>query len=277
MTLPAAPPPIAPIGRHSPRLQRLRELVARRDPRLTVLDGIKLIADAGAAGAAITEVYGVAASLSALAGSAWFERLLRRGAVYGIDETVALRLAPTRSTQGVLAVVEVAAQEIPAVGFALYLADVQDPGNVGAIVRCAAAFGAAGVACSPACADPFSPRAVRASAAAALPHPGRAGGRLRRARRPLHRGRRDRRRDGRAAAASRSPAGGRSLPVLVVLGNEGQGVPAEVLARCHDLVTVPIAATVESLNVAVTAGIVLHAVAGLVRAPILGSGSREGA
>ena len=271
-----APPPLTPLGRHSPRLQRLRELVARRDPGLTVLDGIKLIADAGAAGAAITEIYGVATSLSALAGGAWFQRLLRCGAVYGIDEAVALRLAPTRSTQGVLAVVEVAAQEIPAVGVALYLADVQDPGNVGAIVRCAAAFGAAGVACSPACAAPLYPRALRASAPAArrIPiEPAADFGALA-----------DRFNAAGGTVAATIGGGGVAvarwrprLPVLVVLGNEGQGVPAEVLARCGDRVTVPIAASVESLNVAVTVGIVLHAVAGLVMAPILGSGSREGA
>jgi len=68
-----------------------------------------------------------------------------------------------------------------------------------------------------------------------------------------------------------------SPPVLVVFGNEGQGIAAELADRCDTVVSIPIAARVESLNVAVTAGIVLHALAGVVRAPILGSGSGEDA
>jgi len=58
-------------------------------------------------------------------------------------------------------------------------------------------------------------------------------------------------------------------PLLVVFGNEGQGLPQDVRESCDSVVSVPIAARVESLNVAVAAGIVLHALAGVAMPPIL--------
>ena len=260
--------PGTPLGRHSPRLQRLRRIIAREEPALTVLDGLKLIEDAAAAGARVTEVYGTASQLAALSGLPWFLELSRRGAAFALDDVVVQRVAPTRSSQGVLAVVEVPRAEVVAAGVAVYLAGVQDPGNVGGIVRSAAAFGATGVACSPECADPFSPRAFRASAGMALLLPVAtiddfAG--LARAFRAA----------GGTVAATAGEGGvavGRwrpARPVLVVFGNEGQGVPQDVLESCDSVVSVPIAGRVESLNVAVAAGIVLHALAGVAMPPIL--------
>jgi TrmH family RNA methyltransferase len=264
------------VGRHSPRLKRLREIVAGAESGLAVLDGVKLAVDAGRAGAAITEIYGTAGALEELSGERWLDVLARRSAVFVLDASVAERIAPTRSSQGVLAVVRVSRRALAAAGVGVFLADVQDPGNVGAIVRSAAAFGAAGVACSPACADPFSPRALRASAGAALhlavESPAEfadvaarfaaAGG----------------------TVATTSGHGGTALPqwrprppVLLVLGNEGRGVPEDLAERCTERVTVPIAEAVESLNVAVSAGILLHSLAGVVMPPILGSGSEEDA
>ena len=264
------------LGRHSPRLQRLRRIAAGAEPALTVLDGVKLVIDAAAAGARIVEVYGVAERLASLSSLGPFRELLARGAVFVIDEAVALRVAPTRSSQGLLAVVAVPRAEVAAAGVVVYLADVQDPGNVGGIIRSAAAFGATAVACSPGCADPYSPRALRASAAAAFAMPvvrAAAFGPLAQAFQAAG-----------GSVAATAGAGGTPIsrwrpspPVLVVFGNEGQGVASDLADRCDTVVSVPIAARVESLNVAVTAGIVLHALAGVVRAPILDLGSKEGA
>jgi TrmH family RNA methyltransferase len=124
---------------------------------------------------------------------------------------------------------------------------VADPGNVGAVVRTAGAFGAA-VALSAGCADPASPRALRASAGALFRVPlvgfddviGR-----------------------RVALVAH---GGRPLaevpleePLTFVLGAERDGLPEEVVAQCDEAATIPISAEVESLNVAATAAIALYA------------------
>ena len=123
---------------------------------------------------------------------------------------------------------------------------VADPGNVGAIVRTAGAFGAC-VALSDGCADPTSPRALRASAGAVF-------------RVPLVRfddapGRR-------VALVAHGGKPIRSVelgePLSFVLGAEREGLPAEIVARCDEVATVPISGGVESLNVAAAAAIALY-------------------
>ena len=124
---------------------------------------------------------------------------------------------------------------------------VVDPGNVGAIVRTAGAFGAS-VALSDGCADPTSPRALRASAGALF-------------RVPL---------TGFEDAPGRRVAlvahGGKPLAEIelagqstFVLGAERGGLPADVVARCDAVATIPISSAVESLNVSAAAAIALSA------------------
>jgi RNA methyltransferase, TrmH family len=124
---------------------------------------------------------------------------------------------------------------------------VVDPGNVGAVVRTAGAFGAS-VALSAGCADPTSPRALRASAGALF-------------RVPLA---------GFDDAAGRRVAlvahGGRPLaevsldqPLTLVLGAEREGLPEDVVAKCDEVATIQVSEAVESLNVAATAAIALYA------------------
>lgn len=123
---------------------------------------------------------------------------------------------------------------------------VADPGNVGAVVRTAGAFGAA-VALSAGCADPTSPRALRASAGAVFrvpligfeDPPGRRVALVAHGARPL-------------------PEVDLAGPVTFVLGAEREGLPAEVVAQCDEAATIPISDQVESLNVAAAAAIALY-------------------
>ena len=123
---------------------------------------------------------------------------------------------------------------------------VVDPGNVGAVVRTAAAFGA-GLALSDGCADPTSPRALRASAGAIFRVPIVGFDEM----------------QGRRVALVAH--GGKPLaevpldePLTFVLGAEREGLPADVVAGCDDAATIPISGEVESLNVAATAAIALY-------------------
>jgi tRNA G18 (ribose-2'-O)-methylase SpoU len=79
------------------------------------------------------------------------------------------------------------------------------------------------------------------------------------------------------------PAGGTPVrewhprrPALLVLGNEGQGLAGEIAGACGRLVTVPLTGTVESLNVAVTAGVLLATLSGVAGSPILERPSLKG-
>jgi RNA methyltransferase, TrmH family len=126
---------------------------------------------------------------------------------------------------------------------------VGDPGNVGTLLRAADAFGA-GVALSEGCADPTGPKAVRASMGAIFRVPlsgfdDPAGKRV-----------------------ALVPSGGVPLPelqldgdVVLALGAEREGLPAEVMERCDERVSIPQPGGGESLNVALAGAIALYELA----------------
>jgi TrmH family RNA methyltransferase len=128
----------------------------------------------------------------------------------------------------------------------VYLHGVRDPGNVGAVLRSALAFGAGSVVLGPGCADPFGPKAVRASMGAifsvALARgevadlPGERLALVAHAGEPL-----------------RGPAQGE---VSLLIGAEREGLPPEVVAACERVAHVPIAS--ESLNAAMAATVALY-------------------
>jgi len=126
----------------------------------------------------------------------------------------------------------------------LYLHAVADPGNVGAIVRSAHALLDTPVALGPGCADPFSPKAVRASMGSIFARP------------PLRAGLGETPAP-RAALVAHGGAGLEALTgaATLCLGAEREGLPAAVLAECEVEATIPLRAGAESLNVAAAAAI----------------------
>ncbi len=129
----------------------------------------------------------------------------------------------------------------------VYLHGVSDPGNVGTVIRTAAALVGGSVALGPGCADPYGPKAVRASMGAVFSQP------LLRAQ-PT------------ATPAPRAALlahGGEPLDRLrgartLCFGAEREGLPEAVLAACETRVTIPLRAGTESLNVAAAAAIALQ-------------------
>ncbi len=133
----------------------------------------------------------------------------------------------------------------------LYLHDVADPGNVGTILRAAEAFGAGTVALSPRSADPFSPKAVRASMGAIFAQ-------------GVTRARWDEIPDA-ATRIALVPGAGTALRELAlgdaplfVLGAERTGLPAEIVSACDEVAHIPLGAAADSLNVAMTATLCLY-------------------
>jgi TrmH family RNA methyltransferase len=159
------------------------------------------------------------------------------------------------SPQGVAAEISTdAAAGATGKGDLVFLEAVQDPGNVGAIIRSAAAFGAASVVVDGKCADPWSPKALR----------GGMGGHFSleiRQCRTLE----DELHGFRGTIVAAVSAGGVSLaraelgtPVGWLFGSEGAGLSAALAALAAQRVTIPIAASSESLNVAAAAAICLY-------------------
>ncbi len=139
-------------------------------------------------------------------------------------------------------------------GLVLLLENVQDPGNVGTLIRSAAAFGAAEVWLVGECANPWSPKVLRASAGAVFHVPV-----LRAALREAVDAQRPARRvfaavpmrDGALSALQAQLQDG-----AVMIGSEGRGLSAEALALADELVTIP--CRIESFNAAVAGSLLLY-------------------
>ncbi len=137
--------------------------------------------------------------------------------------------------------------------------NVQDPENLGSILRISAALGGDGVIVGSAAADPFSRRVLRVSMGAALRVPvlrsEKIADDLRQLAGPL---------DVQLAATVLDPAAEplkqatRTSRFALLLGSEGHGLPAGLVAQCQRKITIPMSPGTDSLNVAVAAGILLH-------------------
>jgi RNA methyltransferase, TrmH family len=161
-------------------------------------------------------------------------------------------LAVTKSPQGVIGLFrrpQTTAEEILVRrnGVAVALDGVQDPGNVGTIVRLAAAFDAMGVLLLPGCADPYGPKAIRSSVGAILSVPVASvtTRELLDADLPLF-----------AADATGTQTDPPPRAAILLFGNEGAGVSDELL-RASEKLAIPMSGRVESLNVASSAAILL--------------------
>ena len=174
---------------------------------------------------------------------------------------VAEKLAGTTSSQGVFALLQTPAPPTHLLHSArrlLALEGVQDPGNVGTLLRSAAAFGFDGVLLGPGCAAPFAPKTLRASMGAAGRLPVLVVSDLPAALTALR---------GRgvtclAAALYHSrplDEVGTDFPggVCLVIGSEGQGLTDAAVAACDAAVRIPMTELVESLNAGVAGSVLL--------------------
>jgi TrmH family RNA methyltransferase len=237
-------------SRHNPLVRRLRELKARAHAGLALVEGPKLLAEAASAGISFVEV--AAAPGIALPDLPGVE-------VRVLAPDIVASLSETETSQGVLAIVRrptFAEDELyrePAL--VLVAVGVQNPGNLGGLLRTAEAAGATGAYLTDGCADPFAWKALRGSMGSAfrLPHLRRIG--VDEAIERLA---------ARGVSVAAAVAGGAAYdtvdlrgPTALLVGPEGSGLPAEVERRARVRLGVPMRAPVESLNVGVAAGVLL--------------------
>jgi TrmH family RNA methyltransferase len=218
-------------------LKQIRKLARRRERDRTglfVAEGEDLIEAAGSAGWEPVARY--AAAGSAPAGADWIAvepALLASVSALG-SGTRAIGVYRQRSAE-------------PQGPLCVYLHGVSDPGNVGTIVRSAAAFGASSVALGLDCADPFGPKAVRASMGAIFSV-------------PIARGVAVEAVPGERLAllseGGNPLAGPCTHDTTILVGAEREGLPEEVVALCDRTVTIPIA--IDSLNAAMAATVALY-------------------
>jgi RNA methyltransferase, TrmH family len=228
---------------HNESLKEVRKLAGRRwrdKTRSFVAEGEDLIDAASAAG--WTPELLLCEAGSGLAGEEVAPHLLRQVSQLG-SGTRALAVYPQRWAPA------------PSGPVCVALWGVNDPGNVGTVLRSALAFGAGSVALGPGTADPYGSKAVRASMGAIFAVP---------VVRVAAVGELPGRRVALAARAGRPLAELEHEEVTLVVGAEREGLPAEVVAACDEAAHIPIAS--ESLNAAMAATIGLYEVTRVARA-----------
>jgi TrmH family RNA methyltransferase len=182
-----------------------------------------------------------------------------------LPDKIFASVVPSETPQGVAALVRYRQSSLEdvlgrvSVGPLMVVAGLQDPGNLGTILRSAEAFGAAGVILGEGTVSPFNSKVVRGSAgsifrlpvlraklANVLPQLREKGVRL-------------------VATSSHKgvplPEANLAGSVAVLIGGEGAGVPRDWISKADELVAIPHAAQVESLNAGVAASIVLYEIA----------------
>jgi TrmH family RNA methyltransferase len=238
------------------RIKEMRALVARRKARhgtgRCVLEGARLVGDAWEAGTAPFEYALFTGDFAASAPGAALLTGLDAGGVpcFEIDPALAGDVAGTETPPGVWAVCRFPKLPTPAAPtLALVIDQVSDPGNLGTIIRTAAAAGVDLVALTKGTVDPFNPKTLRAGMGAhfrvpvvfaawdALP--------------PVLLVLAD------AAGATRYDAFDWTQPVALVVGSEAHGFSGEAKRRAAEVVCIPMARRTESLNAAAAAAVIL--------------------
>jgi TrmH family RNA methyltransferase len=249
-------------SRRNPLVARYRA-ASRGDADHLLLDGAHLVTEALEARIKILEAAVASDVLQRADLAALLARLEQAGVeIVGASTTVMEVVSPVRSPSPIVAIAERPANDIDRLygtsrPMVIIASDVQDPGNVGAIVRVAEAGGATGVVLTGACADPFGWKALRGSMGSALRVPIAV-------RQDVDQVVAEARRHGCRIVAT-TPRGGRSLfeldlvrPTVALIGGEGRGLSPALVAAADEPVTIPMQPPVESLNAAVAAALIVY-------------------
>jgi RNA methyltransferase, TrmH family len=241
-------------SRHNSRIKELRAGLARGAPTPHIaVEGLHLVQEAAKSGLRLHTVFVRSGSEGLLEHVAVGE-----AEVLIVAEDAFLSAALTEHPQGIAALVETPEFSLQAMlsttPLVVIAAGLQDPGNLGTLMRSAEAFGATGMILLPGTVSPWNAKALRASSGSAFRLPVVAltaedafaalqahGVRT-------------------FAAVARGGESEADLrgPSALLLGNEGSGLPADLMAQADARVTIPFSKTVESLNAAIAGSVLLY-------------------
>jgi TrmH family RNA methyltransferase len=257
-------------GRHNPLIKQLRQAFSRTEPTESgdcAIEGLRILEEAIRSGLRFSVVFFRESALDLA------ERLLPQ--IGAQVETLLLPdklfdgLMPSESPQGVAALVRLKTfsigdlMERSQVGPMIAVAGLQDPGNLGTILRSAEAFGSAGLILGEGTVSVYNSKVVRGSAGSVfrLPivhaHEKSAAAKLKEVLEKL-------RSEGVRLIATSSHRGtpldqaDLKSPAAIFFGNEGSGLSRDLMAQMDEIIVIPHSAHVESLNAGVAASIVLY-------------------
>lgn len=237
-------------SRSNPRVKLLRDALTRRKGDLIGIEGFHLVREAVASGLQLSTLYLRDGTQHDLPNDAAQETLVLSPQAFEAATT-------TESSQGIAATLRMPVQDYPPrTGDLLLIADgLQDPGNLGTLIRSAEAFGASAVARTAGTVDPWNGKCLRASAGAAfrIPLPLLDDDllqALRAVNATLH------------AAVARDGDAAHAVDltgtVALIVGNEGNGVSGALLQQSHRRITLATTGPTESLNAAVAGSLLLY-------------------
>lgn len=246
-------------SRRNERIKTIRDLRACKD-EIAFLEGPHLVEEMLATGLECLEALVTPDFMARPTGRRLADRLAREP--LAVSASVLASVSDAATPQGVLAVVKlprrgVGGLPLIAGGVYIFLDHIQDPGNLGALIRSAEATSVAGVALTHGCAHPNNPKALRASGGSLLRMPLAVNAGLEEILAHLSP----------IAPALVALESGRgddfyetdlSGAMVLALGSEGAGLDPSLSERADLRITIPVAAPVESLNVTVAASVVLH-------------------
>jgi RNA methyltransferase, TrmH family len=252
-------------SRQNPLVRRFRELSSKGGGDGVLLDGEHLLREALASQVPIEVAVFADAAVAGAHGShhALEADVARQGGrVVSVSAAVLAAMSPVRQPSGVAAIAMLPKGSLnDALGrtaqLVLLLSAVQDPGNVGAIVRAGEAYGVTGIIAGEGTADPYGWKAVRGSMGSVFRMPIAA-------RVPLLEAARAAKANGIRIVAA-VPRDGEPLPDIdlrrpsaILLGGEGAGLPEPLLQIADAWLTIPMRPPVESLNVGVAAALIAY-------------------
>lgn len=245
-----------PLVKQMRKLHRAKE---RREQQLFLIEGTHLLEAAQSVDRPLVTVCSTP-EWQARHPALWAWATQRAQRVELVSQEVLRAITTTVEPDGVVATIERAT--IPAPTFThlgLVLETVQDPGNLGTMIRTAAAVGAEGVLLSSDSVDLDHPKVLRASAGQWFQMPIAASA-------TLHADLLRYQQQGMQIVAT-LPTATQTYwdvdlrqPTLILLGNEGAGLSCELIALANQHVTIPLSPKVESLNVAIAAALMLYEV-----------------
>jgi RNA methyltransferase, TrmH family len=251
-------------SRQNAMVKDLRKALSQSEPTESghiAIEGIRIIEEAIRSGLRFQAIF------FSDAGSAHATRILPQiGSnveVLQLPDDVFASAVSTESPQGVAALVKLRSHKLEDLLeesnpnlLLVGVAGIQDPGNLGTIIRSAEAFGARAVLLGEKTVSQFNPKAVRASAGSLFREPLLRVKMMETISRLKQQG---------VRVLTTSSHKGKPLheanftgAAMVIVGNEGAGVPAEILSLADELVNIPHSARVESLNAGIAASILLY-------------------
>lgn len=246
-------------SRHNDRIREAKKLTQKkyRDRQgLLLVEGVRLVEEALAANL-LEQLFFSHHVLSSPRGESLVNAAHARGLeVCECSEGALAELTDTVNSQGVVAVARKPSWDAPAEGVLVISDEIQDPGNLGTLLRTAAAAGAVGLYVVKGSVDPYSPKVLRASMGAVfhLPHwiveRDELVARLRASGTSIVVADLDDAQNFWEVAYPRSSA--------VVIGNEARGVHPSFRESADLVVRIPLVGQVESLNASVAAGVLLY-------------------